>query len=145
MNPIPEEDVFGELPRWRIDCMKRLVPAVVSREDGFGPEVDLGMYRGKLLVITLGIDSATERQGLMVSIWGSADQVNWGPRPLVTFPQKQYCGVYSTLLNLARCGEVRYLRVEWKMRRWGTRSMTPMFSFYVFAEESGARLSPAVA
>ena len=40
---------------------------------------------------------------------------------------------------------VRFVRVQWKMSRWSKRETMPMFGFYVYAEESGARVSAAVA
>ena len=62
-----------------------------------------------------------------------------------SFPPKFYCGLYSILLNLGSREDVRYLRIHWKMSRWSKRESMPMFGFYVYAEESGARVSIAVA
>jgi hypothetical protein len=103
--------------------------------------VDLDEYCSKLLVVTLGITDVIERTGLTVSVWGSSDQSDWGVSPLLTFRQRQYCGVYSVLLNLARHSDIRYLRVQWTMNRWGKGERTPLFGFEVFLEESGARVS----
>ena len=123
-----------------------LLPEHMSRNDGVGPAMDLGADCCKLLVVTLGINHVMEHGGLIVSIWGSADGVNWGPRPLVSFPQKYYCGLYSSLLNLVGRPEIRYLRPQWSMKGWGDKSNTaPLFSFNLFVEESGSRLSTAVA
>jgi hypothetical protein len=41
--------------------------------------------------------------------------------------------------------DIRFVRVTWKMSRWSKRETIPMFGFYVYAEESGARISAAVA
>ncbi len=38
-----------------------------------------------------------------------------------------------------------FVRVQWTMSRWSKRESLPMFGFYVYAEESGARVSIAVA
>ena len=122
-----------------------VLPESVARADGFGPEVDLGRMRGRLLVLTLGITRILEQESLEVSIWGSSDGENWGPKPIAKFPPKFYCGMYSTLLNMASCLDVRYVRAQWKMNRWSKRETTPMFGFYIYAEESGARVSAAVA
>lgn len=51
--------------------------------------------------------------------------------------------MYSALLNLAKYPAVRYLRVEWKMRRWGNGNPVPNFGFSVFTERSGSRVSAA--
>jgi len=120
-----------------------LLPESIARADGKGPEMDLGSKRGKLLVLTLGITRILEQESLEVSVWGSPDNENWGARPLATFPPKFYCGIYSILLNLASRPEVQYVRVYWKMSRWSKREVTPMFGFYVYAEESGARVGTA--
>jgi hypothetical protein len=125
--------------------VRYLLSEQVSRNDGVGPAIDLGSDCGKLLVVTLGITRVVEHGGLLVSIWGSADGRNWGTKPLVAFPQKYYCGLYSALLNLVARPEIRYLRPEWSMKAWDKTIAKPLFSFNLFAEESGARLSAAVA
>lgn len=122
-----------------------LLPESIARAEGTGPEFDLGSKRGKLLVLTLGITRIIEQESLEVSLWGSSDAEKWGLRPLATFPPKFYCGIYSILLNLAAHPEVRFLKVSWKMSRWSRGETVPMFGFYVYAEESGARISAAVA
>jgi hypothetical protein len=120
---------------------KCLLPDSVRLCDGIGPVVDLDEYRGRLLVVTLGINAVVERTGLTVSVWGSADQMDWGTAPLVVLRQRQYCGVYSVLLNLAQRPDVRALRVQWNMSRWGKGERVAQFGFQVFVEESGARVS----
>jgi hypothetical protein len=120
---------------------KRLLSGAVRKGDGIGPVVDLGEYCSKLLVVTLGITDVVERTGLTVSVWGSPDQTEWGFKPLLTFRQRQYCGVYSVLLNMAMHPDVRYLRVQWNTNLWGRGERTPLFGFEVFLEESGARVS----
>jgi len=120
-----------------------LLPESIARADGMGPEIDLGSKRGKLLVLTLGITRILEQESLEVSVWGSIDGENWGSRPLATFPPKFYCGIYSILLNLVSRQEVRYLSVQWKMSKWSRQEFTPMFGFYLYSEESGARVGAA--
>ena len=105
-----------------------------------GPEIDLGSKRGKLLVLTLGITRILEQESLEVSVWGSIDGENWGSRPLATYPPKFYCGIYSILLNLVSRQDVRFVRVQWKMSRWSRQEFTPMCGFYLYSEESGARV-----
>ncbi|MGD0130691.1 MAG: hypothetical protein ABSE57_01550 [Bryobacteraceae bacterium] len=124
-----------------ISRSKCLLPESVRNGDGVGPAVALGDYCSKLLVVTLGITDVVERTGLAVSVWGSPDQSEWGVNPLLTFRQRQYCGVYSVLLNMAMHTELRYLRVQWNMHRWGRGERIPLFGFEVFVEESGARVS----
>ena len=120
-----------------------LLPESIARADGMGPEIDLGSKRGKLLVLTLGITRILEQESLEVSVWGSTDGENWGPRPLATYPPKFYCGIYSILLNLVSRQDVRFVRVQWKMSRWSRQEFTPMCGFYLYSEESGARVGAA--
>ena len=122
-----------------------LLPESIARSDGMGPEIDLGSKRGKLLVLTLGITRILEQESLEVSVWGSTDGENWGPRPLATYPPKFYCGIYSILLNLVSRQEVRFVRVQWKMSKWSRQEFTPMCGFYLYTEESEARVGAAVA
>jgi hypothetical protein len=124
---------------------KFLLPENIARSNGIGPDIDVAVDRCKLLVITLGIDRVVEQQALTISIWGSSDTSDWGIGPLISFPSKYYCGIYSRLLNLVNHPDVRYLRVEWKMSRWDKREITPLFGFHVFAEASGARVRGATA
>ena len=113
-----------------------LVPETVAREEGAGPEVALEASQGKPLLLTLGISRIVEQESLDVSVWGSADRTNWGAKPLLSFPQKFYCGTYQVPLDLSAHPEVRYLRVRWKMNRWGRGSPSPLFGFYLFAQET---------
>src|SRR5579862_546365 len=74
-----------------------LLPETTIREAGAGPEVDVGNSRGGLILLTLGITRIIEQESLDVSIWGSPDNVEWGAKPITTFPQKFYCGTYQIL------------------------------------------------
>jgi len=122
-----------------------LLPESIVRADGIGPEIELGSKQGKLLVLTLGITRILEQESLEISVWGSPGTDDWGSKPLAKFPPKFYCGLYSTLLNLGSRADVRFVRAQWKMSRWSKRESIPMFGFYLYAEESGARVSVAVA
>ena len=108
---------------------------ILAREDGSGPAFQLGDHGGAVLILTLGITRTIEQQSLDISVRGSADGENWGKKPLLAFPQKFYCGTYSIMLDLAQHKDVKYLRVEWKMNRWGRGEQSPLFGFYVAAEE----------
>jgi|CZKS01.1.fsa_nt_gi hypothetical protein len=122
-----------------------LVPQCVEKNDGIGPLIDLGTLGGKLLVVTLGINDVVEQEALAISIWGSSSGTDWGPKPLLTFPQKSYCGAYATILNLTKNPAVRFLRVQWTMSRWTQRNSDLMFGFYVSLEEVHSEVSSAVA
>jgi hypothetical protein len=137
----PESALAGFSAIARPKGPKLLLSDEVRVGDGAGPAVALNEFRAKLLVVTLDITDVVERTGLSVSVWGSENQSDWGIKPLLTFRQRQYCGVYSVLLNMAMHPEMRFLRVQWSMNRCGRTVSTPLFGFEVFMEESGARVS----
>lgn len=111
-----------------------LVPELEIRENGNGPAVELGSAAGGLLTVTLGIHRIIEQESLDLSIHASEDGVQWMSKPLLAFPQKFYCGVYSRILDLHSFPNVKYVRAEWKVNRWGRGEQKPLFGIYVFAE-----------
>jgi hypothetical protein len=115
---------------------KFLLPESLVQQDGSGAIVALDAARGKPLLLTLGITRIVEQESLEVCIWGSGtshDQQNW--RMLQAFPRKYYCGTYTVLLDLSPHREIRYLRAQWKITRWDRGEITPLFGFYLFAED----------
>lgn len=125
-----------------------LLPETVTSQNGAGPEIDLGSSAGSKLHLTLGITRIIEQESLDIEVWGSNDKAAWGGKPILRYPQKFYCGTYSLQLDLTRHPEVRYLRVNYKLNRWGRGDSKPLFGFYVFAEElvnDPANLTAAVA
>jgi hypothetical protein len=116
-----------------VDMPLFLLPENVAREDGSGAGFALDADRGKSLVVTLGITRTMEQESLEISVWGSGDGSDW--KLLQVFPQKFYCGTYSLVLDLSGRPEVRYLRAAWKMNRWGRGDASPLFGFYLTAEE----------
>ena len=113
-----------------------LVPEIVVREEGASPALDVDSSQNKSLTLTLGITRVIEQESLEVSIWGSADQTNWGAKPLAAFPPKFYCGVYELALNLSAHPEVRYLKAQWKVDRWGRGTPAPLFGIYAVVQET---------
>ena len=97
--------------------------------------MDVSAAQGKRLEITLGITRIIEQESLDVSVWGSADGTEWGAKPLLAFPQKFYCGTYQAVLDLTRLPDVKVLRAQWKVNRWGRGEPKPLFGFYLFAQE----------
>ena len=89
-------------------------PETTVREAGTGPEIGLGEGRGGTLILTLGITRIIEQESIDVSIWGSTDGTDFGAKPLVSYPQKFYCGTYQLLLDLSDRPEVKYLRVGYR-------------------------------
>jgi hypothetical protein len=118
------------------------VPEIIAREDGTTDHIALGEKSGKRLLLTLGITRFLEQESLDVSIWGSADGEQW--RQIAAYPKKFYCGSYLLLVDLARETHIRYLRVQWRMGRWGETEPSPIASFYVAAEELKYQTAGAV-
>jgi hypothetical protein len=113
-----------------------ILPEITTQESGSGPAVDVTEAAGRTLQLTLGITRSVEQESLEVEIFGSADGQEW--RKIAKFPQKFYCGTYSILVDLSRHPDVRLVRAQWKMNRWGRGSLKPLFGFYIFAESQNS-------
>ena len=117
-----------------------MLPAFIIPEQtidaiGNGEDVELGDAAGQMLLLTLGVTDIVEQESLDISVFGSADGEEWGENKLRAFPQKFYRGTSSILFDLSQHADVKFLRVDWTVHRWGVGSKTPMFKFYVFAEK----------
>ena len=111
-----------------------LLPETTVREAGTGSELKLDSFQGKPILLTLGITRIIEQESLDVAIWGSADGQEWGAKPLLTFPQKFYCGTYQMVLDLSPHPDVKHVRAKWSVQRWGKGDPKPLFGFYLFAQ-----------
>lgn len=109
-----------------------LLPEMVVRESGVGPRLDI--HGIDSLKITLGITRIVPQESLQVSIWGSADGVDWGTEPIAVFTKKFYCGTYPLVIDLSPRLGLRFLRAEWDVVRWGRYDAMPLFDFYLRAE-----------
>jgi len=119
-----------------------LLPETTVREAGSGSDLDLGQAQGGPLVLTLGITRIIEQESIDISIWGSADGQEWGVKPLVSFPQKFYCGTYQMLLDLSE-RPVKFLRAKWQVNRWGKGDVKPLFTLYLFVQAIQQQLAAA--
>jgi hypothetical protein len=117
-----------------------LLPETIVREAGQSAEINLGELQSGTLILTLGITRIIEQQSIDLSIWGSADGVDWGSKPLIAFPQKFYCGTYQILLDLT-VRPARFLRAKWQVNRWGKGDPKPLFGIYLFAQEMERELA----
>jgi hypothetical protein len=111
-----------------------LLPETTVREAGTSPELSLGAEQGGTLILTLGITRIIEQESIDISLWGSADGIDWGSKPLATFPQKFYCGTYQIVLDLSGHPDVQYLRAKWQVNRWGKGDPKPLFTIYLFVQ-----------
>jgi hypothetical protein len=120
-----------------------LLPETTVREAGAGPEISLGNQQGETLIFTLGITRIIEQESLDLSIWGSADGLDWGAAPLVSFPQKFYCGTYQMAIDLSQHPEVKRLRAKWQVNRWGKGDSKPLFGIYLFVQAGDRQMAAA--
>jgi hypothetical protein len=118
-----------------------LLEEITVRDAGNGPVLDLGNPPGGTLILTLGITRIIEQESIDVSVWGSADGSDWGAKPLVSFPQKFYCGTYQLLLDTSERPDVRFLKVKWQVNRWGKGDPKPLFTIYVFANQMDRQMA----
>ena len=112
-----------------------LLTETTVREAGASPDLQIADQAGGTLILTLGITRIIEQESIDISIWGSADGVDWGTKPLASFPQKFYCGTYQIVLDLADRPEIKHLRAKWQVNRWGKGDPKPFFSVYMFVQE----------
>ncbi len=102
---------------------------------GDGPAVDVSGAAGRVFLLTLEITRIIEQESLEVIIIGSADGATWGAKPIVSFPQKFYCGQTPLLLDLTAHSDVKFVKAHWEVARWGRGVETPMFEFGVRLKE----------
>ena len=112
-----------------------LLAETTIREAGAGPVLSLGAHQGSVLILTLGITRIIEQESLDLSILGSPDGTDWNAKPLLSFPQKFYCGTYQVLLDLTDRPDVKHIRARWQVNRWGKGDPTPLFDVYLFVKE----------
>ncbi|MGH9499009.1 MAG: hypothetical protein ACRD3L_07675 [Terriglobales bacterium] len=102
---------------------------------GDGAPVEIKDAGNRVFLLSLNITEIIEQESIDVSIFGSADGVAWGAKPLTTFPQKFYRAEHPMLLDLTGNTQVIFLRAHWEVARWGRGSETPMFKFGVSIRE----------
>lgn len=117
-----------------------LLPETTVREAGTGPAIQLGDQQGEALILTLGITRIIEQESIDISIQGSTDGADWAAKPVVSFPQKFYCGTYQILVDLTDVPDVKFLRAKWSVNRWGKGDPKPLFSIYLFVQSMSRKL-----
>ncbi len=110
-------------------------PGTTVNAKGDGSPLELGNTANRLYLLNLVISSIVEQEALDVSVYGSSDGAAWGPKPLLSFPQKFYRGEHPLLLDLTALPEIRFLRAHWDVNRWGRGSEIPMFQFHLSLKE----------
>jgi hypothetical protein len=111
-----------------------LLPESEVQKDGEGPVLSLNDAAGQTLQITLGITELNEQSSLEVLIFGSPDGQTWGAKPISSFSQKFYKGIYTILLDLSDKPDVAHVKAVYKTGRWGHWTTPPVIRCYLFAE-----------
>ena len=118
-----------------------LIPQnTVVREKGDGPATDISAAAHRVFLITLEIAQIVEQESIDVSVFGSPDGNTWGPKALVSFPQKFYRGETPILLDLTTEPGIKALRAHWEVNRWGRGPEKPMFEVQVQLKEVPAEM-----
>ncbi len=110
-----------------------LLPPGSLEQNGTGEPVAVGEHL-RHIILTLVIQKVLEQQSLLLAVEGSNDGVTWLTPALCEFPQRFYTGTCALLLDLSTHSEVRYLRAQWKVNRWGRGDKKPHFECYLAAE-----------
>src|ERR1051326_90615 len=118
-----------------------LVQETTVRESGESQVVSLENATDRNILLTLGITHAMEEESLDVNIHASEDGQKWSSAPVATFTRKYYCGTYQLLLSAGH--NAKFVKVSWKVNRWGKGEDRPFFRFYLFAQEARARAAGA--
>ena len=108
--------------------------------NGVGLAQDISPAQGSVVLLTLTITEILEQESLDVTVWGSSDGAAWSQKPLARFPQKFYRGEHPMLLDLGQHPEVKFLRVQWELARWGRGEATAAFEFQLRAKEVSAEI-----
>lgn len=111
-------------------------PDTVVQSNGVGTAVEISAAaQTRVFLITVSVTGVVEQESLQVSIFGSADGQTWLQKPLMTAPQVFYPGSIPVLLDLSRTTDVRFLRAQWDVNRWGRGYLSPWFVFSVQLRE----------
>jgi hypothetical protein len=113
---------------------------------GNGPAIEIAGAQHRVFLVQLIITNVVEQEAMDLSVFGAAsgEDAAWGKDPLVRFPQVFYRGEYPLLLDLSAQPEVKFVRAQWEVNRWGRGSETPSFEFAVkIAEVSPELLAEA--
>ena len=105
-----------------------LIPEkTVLKAKGEGQAVEISAAENRVFLLTLKITQIVEQESLDISIYGSSDGTTWEPKALAAFPQRFYAGETPVLLDVTDQPNVKYVRAQWDINRWGRGSEEPMF------------------
>lgn len=105
-----------------------LIPPNTKMEsNGEGASFDISSSSTRTFLGLLTVADQIEQESLDVSIYGSADGAAWTPKPLLKLPQQFYRGHAKMILDLSLRPEIKFVRANWEVNRWGRGAPLPMF------------------
>lgn len=110
---------------------------------GDGASVELAGAANRVFLLTLDITKVVEQESIEVSIFGSADGQTWSAKPILSFPQKFYCGQTPLLLDVTAQPDVKFIRAHWEVNRWGRGTDVVMFEAGLTLREVPAEILAA--
>jgi hypothetical protein len=106
----------------------KLIPAGTRlTSNGDGAAFDISSSASRTFLCRLDVTEQIEQEALDASIWGSADGLGWGTKPLLILPQVFYRGDTKLILDLSPRPEIKFVRAHWDLVRWGRVAPTPLF------------------
>lgn len=133
---------MSSAPGTRAETSTVVPPDTVAETNGKSAPFELGPLAGKLVLVVLRVSEIIEQESLHVSVWGSTDGKDWGPKALFWFPQRFYRGVTPAALDLSQRPEVKSLQARWEVNRFGRGYPVPYFKFSVEIEETSPAQPP---
>ena len=112
-------------------------------ENGAAGAVDVSGSSTRTFFCTMVITDQIEQESIDVSIAGSADGQTWTDKPILKLPQRFYRGETRAVLELAYRPEVKFIRAQWELNRWGRVAPLPMFVLSLHLMEVPAMPVPA--
>ena len=107
----------------------------VLKAKGEGQPIEVSGAANRVFLMTLQINRVVEQESVDISIYGSPDGTTWDVKPYATFPQRFYVGETPVLLDLTDQGNVKFVRAQWDVNRWGRGSEEPMFDLSLSLRE----------
>ena len=105
-----------------------LIPPNTKMEsNGEGASFDISSSATRTFLCLLTVADQLEQESLDVSIYGSADGATWTPKPVLKLPQQFYRGHTKMVLDLSLRSEIKFIRANWELNRWGRGAPLPMF------------------
>jgi hypothetical protein len=113
-----------------------LVPEkTVVTAKGDSDSVEISSACNPTFLLSVTVTKVVEQEAIEVSVFTSADGVNWDPKPVASLPQKFYVGEYPLLMDLSQTPTAKFLRAHWQVNRWGRGSVTPSFEIGIRVRE----------